>query len=362
MRYASSGAGLVGFSRVDRAERREYVVVLNNSESSKRARIPTYVAKRGATKLYGPGASNLRTGKGRKLSVRVPGLSAVVYRINGTIPKSKAAPGISLGTPRPSSQARSRMSVSADVAGRSFYEVTFQAKTGNGSWRSIGTDDSAPYRVFHDTEGLEPGTPLQYRAVVLDNNRHARLSSTRSTAAPTSTIKVSTPADGAEVSKIDPVRVLATVDPERTSQSVRFERSVSGGAWEDLGTDTSSPEYVVTDDVSDLPLGHPRALPGGADRARPAHDHERAGDGDDREPEARLLQRHGGRSAAVGARLPGGLAARLCGDPPDLRHQRRAVARALHAARRAATSGRSPPGTRGATRTSARTAVATTSC
>ncbi len=255
MRYASSGAGLVGFSRVDREQRREYVVVLNNSESTKSARIPTYVAKRGATKLYGPGASNLRTGKGRRLAVKVPGLSAVVYRINGTIPKSKAAPRISLGTPRPSSQARSRMSVSAAVAGRSFYEVTFQAKVGNGSWRSIGTDDTAPYRVFHDTEGLEPGTPLQYRAVVLDNNRHARLSSTRSTVAPTSTIKVSTPADGSEVSKIDPVRVLATVDPERTSQSVRFERSVSGGAWEDLGTDTSSPEYVVEDDVSDLPLG-----------------------------------------------------------------------------------------------------------
>ena len=35
-------------------------------------------------------------------------------------------------------------------AGSSFYEVTFYAKVGNGRWRSIGTDDTAPYRVFHD--------------------------------------------------------------------------------------------------------------------------------------------------------------------------------------------------------------------
>ena len=45
------------------------------------------------------------------------------------------------------------------------------------------------------------------------------------------------------------------MDPERATQSVLFQRSVSGGAWTDLGTDTSSPVYTVTDDVRDLPLG-----------------------------------------------------------------------------------------------------------
>ena len=49
--------------------------------------------------------------------------------------------------------------------------------------------------------------------------------------------------------------VTATVDPERATQSVRFERSVAGGPWEVLGADSSSPVYTVTDDVSDLELG-----------------------------------------------------------------------------------------------------------
>jgi hypothetical protein len=37
--------------------------------------------------------------------------------------------------------------------------------------------------------------------------------------------------------------------------SVRFQRSVSGGAWTTLGTDHSSPTYTVSDDVSALPIG-----------------------------------------------------------------------------------------------------------
>lgn len=90
---------------------------------------------------------------------------------------------------------------------------------------------------------------------MLDNSGHARTSGSRSTAVPAPLVTVSTPADGGTVTNIDPVTVKATVDPERATQSVRFERSVAGGPWQDLGTDTSSPDYVVTDDVSDLPLG-----------------------------------------------------------------------------------------------------------
>ena len=54
---------------------------------------------------------------------------------------------------------------------------------------------------------------------------------------------------------IDPVRLEAAVDPERAAQSVTFQRRVGSGAWTTLGTDTSSPAYTLTDDVSDLPIG-----------------------------------------------------------------------------------------------------------
>src|SRR3954453_712586 len=61
VRYASSGPGVFAISRVDRQRRKEYVVVLNNSERSASARIPTYVASGGFRRVYGPGPARLRT-------------------------------------------------------------------------------------------------------------------------------------------------------------------------------------------------------------------------------------------------------------------------------------------------------------
>ncbi|GAA4619029.1 hypothetical protein GCM10023195_85870 [Actinoallomurus liliacearum] len=255
VRYASGGPGIFAFSRMDRTQQREYVVALNNGTTAQSAAIPTYVAGGGFTQVYGTGAATLRSGGDRTLRVTVPALSAVVYLADGRVPASKAAPAITLDAPAPAETSHGRMHVAANVAGSSFNEVTFQVKVGNGPWQPIGTDDSAPYQVFHDTSGYRTGTPLRYRAVVLDNAGHTRWSQERSTSVPAPAVTVTAPKDGGTVTNIDPVTVQANVDPERATQSVKFERSVGGGAWEDLGTDTSSPAYTVTDDVSKLPLG-----------------------------------------------------------------------------------------------------------
>ncbi|MCO5997631.1 alpha-amylase family glycosyl hydrolase [Actinoallomurus rhizosphaericola] len=255
VRYASDGPGVFAFSRMDRTQQREYVVALNNATTAQSAAIPTYLANGGFTKVYGTGTATLRSRADRTLQVTVPALSAVVYLADGRVPASKAAPAVTLATPAPAEASHGRMHVAANVAGSSFNEVTFQVKVGDGPWQSIGTDDSAPYQVFHDTSGYRTGTPLRYRAVVLDNAGHTRWSRERSTAVPAPAVTVTAPKDGGTVTNIDPVTVQADVDPERATESVRFERSVGGGTWEDLGTDTSSPAYTVTDDVSKLPLG-----------------------------------------------------------------------------------------------------------
>ena len=255
VRYASSDAGIFAFSRLDRRAQREYVVALNNSTSPQSARIPTYAAHRTYTRVHGVGERHLRTARDRRLRVTVPPLSAVVYESNGRIPISHRAPRISLAHPEPAAVSHGRMRVAAHVAGHSFYEVSFQARVGNGPWRAIGTDDSSPYRVFHDTSDLPVGARLHYRAVVLDNRGHTRVSGVRATAVPSPAVTITAPADGGTVTRIDPVTVTAAVDPERATQSVTFERSVEQGAWTSIGTDDSSPTYTVTDDVSDLPLG-----------------------------------------------------------------------------------------------------------
>jgi alpha-amylase len=144
------------------------------------------------------------------------------------------------------------MQVSADVAGSSFYEVTFYAKVGNGNWQPIGTDDTAPYRVFHDVSGLAPGTGVRYRAVVLDNDQHTSTSGTRTTTVPPPALTIEAPAEGSGVRGT--VEVRASADPERATHVVSFERSVSGGTWTPIGTDSSSPAYTVFDDLMPLNL------------------------------------------------------------------------------------------------------------
>ncbi|HKH17390.1 MAG TPA: alpha-amylase family glycosyl hydrolase [Solirubrobacteraceae bacterium] len=251
-RLSQPGAGVYAFSRIDREQQREYLVALNNAEAAKTAAIPTYAGKRYFKRLYGDGPKWLRTDGQRRLTVTVPALSAVVYKLAGRrIPGSKAAPPIALDAPAPAAASRGRIEVRADVGGDSFYEVTFLAKS-NGRWRSIGTDDNAPYRVFHDVSALRAGSPLEYRAVVLDNRGHTRSSGSRKTTVPVPVVTIEAPAEGAKVRGT--VQLRATVDPERATHVVAFERSVAGGAWTQVGSDDSSPAYVVFDDLSALGL------------------------------------------------------------------------------------------------------------
>jgi hypothetical protein len=49
--------------------------------------------------------------------------------------------------------------------------VTFAYRpVGTRDWTQLGTDDNAPFRVFHDVRDLPKGTLLEYRAVVKDHS------------------------------------------------------------------------------------------------------------------------------------------------------------------------------------------------
>jgi alpha-amylase len=228
------------------------VVALNNAEEAKTAAIPTYVETADFRRIYGDGPSRLRTGGDRRLTVTVPPLAAVVYELEGRIPGAQHAPSMELAAPTPAAASRARMEVRAEVGGGSFYEVTFLARTGHGGWRPIGTDDNAPYRVFHDMSGLRAGTRLEYKAVVLDNRGHTRTSRPRGASVPPPAIAIEAPAAGAKVRGTVEVRAIA--DPERATHVVAFERSVAGGPWTPIGSDDSSPAYTVFDDISGLNL------------------------------------------------------------------------------------------------------------
>jgi alpha-amylase len=258
-RYASDGPGIYAFSRTDAKDQREYVVALNNSDEPQTAAVPTYIAKRNYSLIYGDAAENSRTSADGKLTVSVPPLSAVVYQSSGRIPREKTAPAVALQAPvsaaatATSTGDNGRIQVTADVDGTSFYEVTFEARTPGGKWGRVGTDDTAPYRVFHNVSGLNAGTTVEYRAVVLNNAGRTSVSASRSAVVPDPVLAIQQPAEGSTVQ--GNVEVVATADPEKASHVVRFERSVAGGAWTAIGSgDDSSPAYTVMDGLAALGL------------------------------------------------------------------------------------------------------------
>jgi alpha-amylase len=87
---------------------------------------------------------------------------------------------------------------------------------------------------------------------VLDNRGHTRKSDVARAEVPAPALTIEAPAQGSKVR--DRVLVRATADPERATHVVTFERSVDGGPWMAIGTDSSSPAYVVVDDISGLGL------------------------------------------------------------------------------------------------------------
>jgi alpha-amylase len=253
-RYAADEAGIYAFSRLDRGQQREYVVALNNSMSQKTAAIPTYIRNGDFVKVSGSGLEQLTSNDSRLLTVTVPALSTVVYESANRIPRSDAAPQISLEKPAVSAETNSRMLVSAIVGGSSFNEVTFYARIGDNQWKSIGTDDTQPYRVFHEVSSIPDGKQVSYRAVVRDNAGHQRLSSSRKAVVPAPTLTIELPAEGAEV--FGTIEVRVTADPERASHVVRIQRRLpSDSDWVTVKTDDSSPLYSYYDDLSTVPVG-----------------------------------------------------------------------------------------------------------
>jgi alpha-amylase len=253
-RYSTPGAGIYAFSRLDRSDQREYVVALNNSEQEQTAFVPTSSRSAAFHRVYGDGgASVLTTDAARRLPVVVPALSAVVYRSDGPIARSGAAPDISIVPLPDGGVARDRAEIRAFVDGSSFYDVTFEARVGGGDWTPIGTDDNSPYRVFHDISDVPPGTTISYRAIVLDNAGHTAASETDSIVVAEPSVTLTAPPDGGKVR--NHATLTAEVVPDHNDSTVTFERSVEGGPWTTVATDSSQPAYTADDDITALAGG-----------------------------------------------------------------------------------------------------------
>ncbi|WP_030970655.1 pullulanase-type alpha-1,6-glucosidase [Streptomyces sp. NRRL S-1824] len=163
-RYAEGSVH--AFSRTDPERSNEYIVATNNGTAAKTVELPTASAAMNFRTLYG-GSGTVRSGSDKKITVTVPALAGIVLRAEKPLGAPAAKPSITLTAP--AAGATGTVEISADVDGGSLNRVVFAAQTGNGTWATLGSADHAPYKVTqHLDSKVAAGTPLRYKAVVVD--------------------------------------------------------------------------------------------------------------------------------------------------------------------------------------------------
>ena len=169
-RYASDAAGIYAFSRVDAASGTEYLVVANNSTTAKSATFSTYGKNAEFAPVYGTQVA-LRSARDTRVTASVPALSVSVWKATDRLPRRTAAPATWMTSPQPGAVVGGKAEISAALTENVFGQVTFAERpVGTSTWKVLGTDDNAPYRVFDDVSALAKGTLLEYRAITKDNS------------------------------------------------------------------------------------------------------------------------------------------------------------------------------------------------
>ncbi|WP_166872211.1 pullulanase-type alpha-1,6-glucosidase [Salinibacterium sp. ZJ450] len=168
-RYADNGAGVYAFSRVDRAEKIEHLVALNNSTANKTVTLASLTEGATYSVLYGPAASGTTSNNAGELTLTVPALSAVVLVADRAVTAPDVAAAVSVDVPAAGAGVTGVSAVGADVDDATWQETSFAWRVvGGADWSALGTAEDTSPRVFHDTTGLANGTLIEYRAVSTD--------------------------------------------------------------------------------------------------------------------------------------------------------------------------------------------------
>ncbi|WP_166845882.1 pullulanase-type alpha-1,6-glucosidase [Isoptericola sp. BMS4] len=165
-RYADDGAGIYAFSRVDRDEKVEHLVALNNASQARGATFTTLTPGASYEVLYGGGEPVTADAEGT-VTLSVPATSAVVLRADRTVGADTDG-SIAVDAPASGAAVTGTAPVAASVDD-AWAETSFAwREVGTADWHALGTAEDTTPRVFHDVAGLPEGTLVEYRAVTVD--------------------------------------------------------------------------------------------------------------------------------------------------------------------------------------------------
>lgn len=167
-RYAENGVGVYAFSRVDRTEKIEHLVALNNADEAREATFTTLTPGASYEVLYGDGAQPVMADAEGSVTLKVPALTAVVLRADRPV-TAESAGVIAVDVPAAGGSVTGTAPVAADVDDDAWTETSFAwREVGTAEWHPLGTAEDTTPRVFHDVAGMAEGTLVEYRAVTQD--------------------------------------------------------------------------------------------------------------------------------------------------------------------------------------------------
>ncbi|MCY0926607.1 pullulanase-type alpha-1,6-glucosidase [Streptomyces sp. H27-H1] len=167
-----SDGSAYAFARTDTRTRTEYLVAANNATEPRTIELDAPAGAQYRTLYAGGAAADKalpRASAAGKLTVTLPALGTVVLQATAPTAKpaaSSAKPSVTLKAPAPG--ATGTVELSAVVTGDPLSRVVFAAQTGTDKWQVLGSADHAPYKVTQHVTAAA-GTPLRYKAVVVDS-------------------------------------------------------------------------------------------------------------------------------------------------------------------------------------------------
>ncbi len=164
--YAHDDAGVYALARVDRTEKTEYLVALNNSTEAATATFNTLTPGATYTALYGQ-TEPLSADAAGSVTLTVPALSAVVLKADRQV--AAGSPEVTFTTPAGANLSGPTAEIAATTTAHRWAETTFSYRPlGTNQWTTIGTAEDDTPRVFADLSALATGTVLELRAVTVD--------------------------------------------------------------------------------------------------------------------------------------------------------------------------------------------------
>ncbi len=177
------GGPILAFSRLDRDERVEYVVVANSNQS---LGVPARFGVLSAdTAFHSVGINEgppVRTDRSGEFFVEVPPLTAYLYRADDVLPSPAETPEIRFLRPDDGGTIPSyRYRIEVDVDTDTYAEVTFSARLDSSDPILLGVDDTAPYRIYWDTSQIADSTEVTFTATVVTGPTAPRSATTTAT-------------------------------------------------------------------------------------------------------------------------------------------------------------------------------------